>query len=75
MEDKEAERIIEIFKSEGMQIELGAQYSVRGQIAQLLNGCKKLFREQKDSMDKKYKCGRCGTLHDSWEDELLCCTY
>ena len=37
------DEIIQIFKDAGMCIELGAQYSVRGQIAQLLNGCKKLI--------------------------------
>jgi len=43
MEDKQAEEIVEIFKEAGMKIELGAQYSVKGQIAQLLNGCERLL--------------------------------
>lgn len=38
MKDSEAERIVQIFKDAGMRIEIGETYSVRGQIAQLLNG-------------------------------------
>lgn len=48
--DGHAEKIIKIFQQEGMRIQLGAQYSVKGQIAQLINGCKKLTdREIKDN--------------------------
>ncbi|KKN12377.1 hypothetical protein LCGC14_1017170, partial [marine sediment metagenome] len=42
--DERAEEIVEIFKEAGLGIEPGAQYSVKGQIAQLLNGCKKLLQ-------------------------------
>lgn len=42
MKDKQAEKIVQIFKDAGMNIEIGAAYSVRGQIAQLINGCKNM---------------------------------
>ena len=58
MEDKQAELIVEIFKNEGMRIELGAQYSVQGQIAQLLNGCQKLIASQQPvKADGLNECG------------------
>ena len=59
MEDKEAERIVEIFKSNGMRIELGTQFSVKGQIAQLLNGCEQLLREPAVEVDAEGKCSLC----------------
>jgi len=34
------EEILGIFSRNGMRIELGAQFSAKGQVAQLLNGCK-----------------------------------
>jgi hypothetical protein len=37
-----SEELVQVFADEGMMITLGAQYSVKGQIAQLLNGLKKL---------------------------------
>ncbi len=43
MRDVQAERILTIFKSAGVEIEPGATFSVRGQIAQLLNGCEELI--------------------------------
>ena len=43
MTDALAEQILEIFKNAGMDIELGLNFSVRGQIAQLLNGCEQLI--------------------------------
>lgn len=45
MTDDQAERIVKIFADAGMTIELGAQFSVKGQIAQLLNGCEKLIEQ------------------------------
>jgi len=36
------EELVKVFEDEGMMITMGAQYSVKGQIAQLLNGLKKL---------------------------------
>jgi hypothetical protein len=33
-----SDEILHTFKDQGMMIEIGAQFSVRGQIAQLLNG-------------------------------------
>lgn len=42
MKDQE---ILEIFARNGLKIELGERYSVKGQIAQLLNGCKKVLEE------------------------------
>lgn len=43
MTDEKADQVINIFKDAGIQIEPGARYSVRGQIAGLLYGCKKLI--------------------------------
>jgi hypothetical protein len=43
MEDAQAERIIKIFEEAGFRIELGATFSAKGQIAQLLNACNKLI--------------------------------
>lgn len=43
--DKRAEEVVKIFKDAGMIIELGANFSVKGQIAQLLNGSKALQAE------------------------------
>ena len=43
MKDVQAERILNLFKDAGLQIEPGANFSVRGQIAQLLNGCEELI--------------------------------
>ena len=43
MKDVQAERILTIFKKAGLTVEPGAQFSVRGQIAQLLNGCEELI--------------------------------
>ena len=61
MEDKQAEEIIQIFKDAGMRIELGATYSVHGQIAQLLNGCKKLIAVLTNAMhlDAQKQCPSC----------------
>ena len=50
----ESEEVLGIFRRNGLQIELGAQYSVRGQIAQLLNGCKvyaEYIRRESYTMD------------------------
>lgn len=47
MTDDQAEQIVKIFENAGMTIELGAQFSVKGQIAQLLNGCEKLMQQCK----------------------------
>lgn len=41
--DEEAEKVLSFFKEAGMTIELGATCSVKGQIAQLLNGCRGLL--------------------------------
>jgi hypothetical protein len=41
MKDSTCEKIVDIFKDVGMLIESGATYSVKGQIAQLLNGAEK----------------------------------
>lgn len=49
MTDDQAGTIIKIFQNAGMTIELGAQFSVRGQIAQLLNGCGELIHQIDDS--------------------------
>ena len=43
-----SEDILELFKRNGMRIELGAQFSAKGQIAQLLNGCRELVRKYED---------------------------
>ena len=43
MTNDQAEKILKIFRNEGMLIQPGDQYSVKGQIAQLLNGCEKLI--------------------------------
>ena len=61
MEDKQAEEIIQLFKDAGMRIELGAQYSVRGQIAQLLNGCEKLIAVLTNAIhsDAQKQCPSC----------------
>ncbi|HEB34796.1 MAG TPA: hypothetical protein ENI18_03000 [Candidatus Aminicenantes bacterium] len=48
LKDERAEEIVEIFKEAGLRIEPGAQYSVKGQIAQLLNGCKKLLQSTRN---------------------------
>jgi len=40
--DMTIEEILQVFENEGLNIELGAQYSVKGQIAQLINGLKRL---------------------------------
>ena len=45
MKDKRAEEVVKIFKGAGMTIELGANFSVKGQIAQLLNGVAELQQE------------------------------
>ena len=39
-----ADDIVANFKSAGMTIELGATYSVRGQVAQLIEGVRSLFQ-------------------------------
>jgi len=49
--NEQAERIVKIFSESGLIIELGAQYSVKGQIAQLINGCKKLIEEMQSEID------------------------
>lgn len=43
MRDVQAERILQIFKDAGLEITPGATFSVRGNIAQLLNGCENLI--------------------------------
>ncbi len=43
MRDVQAERILKIFKDAGMDIIPGAEFSVRGQIEHLLNGCEELI--------------------------------
>jgi hypothetical protein len=43
MKDVQAERILNLFKECGLEITPGATFSVRGQIAQLLNGCERLI--------------------------------
>ena len=43
MKDVQAERILTLFKDAGLEIVPGANFSVRGQIAQLLNGCEELI--------------------------------
>lgn len=45
MKDERAEEIVKIFKDAGMTIELGANFSVKGQIAQLLNGSEALIEQ------------------------------
>lgn len=45
MKDKEAERIINVFRKNGLTIELGSQFSVKGQVAQLLNSSEDLTFE------------------------------
>ncbi len=45
MKDKRAEEVVKIFKDAGMTIEPGAHFSVKGQIAQLLNGSEALQAE------------------------------
>ena len=42
IDDLFSQEILSVFKNLGMKIETGAQYSVKGQIAQLLNGAKQL---------------------------------
>lgn len=46
MNDEQVDEIVKIFQDSGMTIELGAQYSVKGQIAQLLNGCEVLINKR-----------------------------
>ena len=41
--DEEAQKILSFFIEAGMTFELGATYSAKGQIAQLLNGCRALL--------------------------------
>tara|TARA_R110002167_G_scaffold23542_5_gene83681 strand:- start:422 stop:748 length:327 start_codon:yes stop_codon:yes gene_type:complete len=41
------DEILDTFKDQGMRIELGAQFSVRGQIAQLLNGVSEIQDAEK----------------------------
>lgn len=45
MEDERAEAIVKIFEDAGMTIDLGANFSVKGQIAQLLNGSEALVEQ------------------------------
>jgi hypothetical protein len=39
------QEIVELFKAEGMRIELGTTFSVRGQVAQLISGVRKISRD------------------------------
>lgn len=49
--DEEAQKILSFFTEAGMTFELGATYSARGQIAQLLNGCMALLAHvERDSL-------------------------
>ena len=59
MEDKQAEEIVKIFQEAGLKIELGAQYSVKGQIAQLLNGCGRLLELTHNLEFKQDARGKC----------------
>lgn len=45
LEDKECDKILDIFKKAGMRIDIGENSSVKGQIAQLLNGVTELIKE------------------------------
>lgn len=50
------EEIMEIFKDAGMAIESGANFSAKGQIAQLLNGVKQVVKLcARIADDHKYK--------------------
>ncbi len=49
--NEQAEIFVKIFRESGLVIELGAQYSVKGQIAQLINGSKKLIEEMQSEID------------------------
>lgn len=63
---KSDEYILKCFSDRGMRIELGAQFSARGQIAQLLDGVKDVvgvceWHEQSYDMEGTYDTG-CGNL-------------
>ncbi len=45
MKDERAKEVVKIFEDAGMTIELGANFSVKGQIAQLLNGSEALIEQ------------------------------
>lgn len=45
MKDERAQEIVKIFEDAGMTVELGANFSVKGQIAQLLNGSEALIEQ------------------------------
>ena len=47
-QDDLAEHIINVFKEAGMTIDLGATYSAKGQIAQLINGSLALITKRED---------------------------
>ena len=49
--NEQAEKFIKIFSESGLIIDLGAQYSVKGQVAQLINGCKKLTEDMQAEID------------------------
>ncbi len=53
MKDVQAERILTIFKDAGLEITPGATFSVRGQLAQLLNGCEVLIDQCSIAAGKK----------------------
>lgn len=43
----DSEKIIDIFKKHGVKIESGATFSIKGQIAQLINGAYEIFEESR----------------------------
>ncbi len=43
MTDKRSKQILKVFSENGIRIEIGARYSVKGQIAGLLNGTSEIM--------------------------------
>lgn len=75
------EEILRLFERNGMRIELGAQFSARGQIAQLLNGCRELVRKyEADARRYQYlrdnqSWHRYGTLADDDSYAIVGCKF
>ena len=69
------EEILGIFSRNGMRIELGAQFSAKGQIAQLLNGCKE-FAEYinpiASQLSLKHKHFRCPDCDGNFKHSVGC---
>jgi hypothetical protein len=69
------EDILKVFEEAGMRIEFGAQFSVRGQIAQLLNGVNALMPSDKFAKreykvcyvenGKKHLCGHADSIEEA----------